>query len=90
MLLKIEVFYEFVYVVFLELLVNIKEVLVDLDRFCEMVIVIVLYYFYWEFIVLVLYIEFVEDEVVCYFFIYDEIELVMDLKIREVLFFRYE
>ncbi|MCC0239047.1 hypothetical protein, partial [Pseudomonas aeruginosa] len=37
-----------------------------------------------------LYIELVEDEVARYPFTYDEIESVMDSKIREVLFPRYE
>ncbi|HHM6981379.1 TPA: hypothetical protein ACRNAB_001549 [Pseudomonas aeruginosa] len=89
-LLKIEALYELAHAASPELLANIKEALADPDRLCEMATAIALYYLHREPTVPALYIELIEDEVARYPFTYDEIESVMDSKIREVLFPRYE
>ncbi|MFG9964275.1 hypothetical protein ACG3QT_00100 [Pseudomonas paraeruginosa] len=67
------------------LLANIKEALSEPDRFCEMATAIALYYLHREPTVPALYVELVEDEIARYPFTYDEIESVMDSKIRETL-----
>lgn len=89
-LLKIEALHELAHAASPELLANIKETLADPDRLCEMATAIALYYLHREPTAPALYIELVEDEVARYPFTYDEIESVMDSKIREVLFPRYE
>ncbi|KSP51908.1 hypothetical protein [Pseudomonas aeruginosa] len=89
-LLKIEALHELAHAASPELLANIKETLADPDRLCEMATAIALYYLHREPTVPALYIELVEDEVARFPFTYDEIESVMDSKIREVLFPRYE
>lgn len=82
-LLKIEALYELAHAASPELLANIKETLADPDRLCEMATAIALYYLHREPTVPALYIELVADEVARYPFTYDEIESVMDSKIRK-------
>ncbi|HCE9786651.1 TPA: hypothetical protein NH348_005456 [Pseudomonas aeruginosa] len=84
-LLKIEALYELAQAASPELLANIKEALSEPDRFCEMATAIALYYLHREPPVPALYVELVEDEIARYPFTYDEIESVMDSKIRETL-----
>ncbi|MCM3910144.1 hypothetical protein NEA19_17120 [Pseudomonas aeruginosa] len=84
-LLKIDTLYELTQAASPKLLANIREALTDPDKICEMVTTVAFYYLHREPTVPALYIELVEDGVARHPFTLDEIEAVMNSKIKEVL-----